>query len=80
MTLSELRSGEFAIIEQVQANSAGQPLIRRLAAMGITAHKPVQVLRKAHWGGPLHIRVGTTTEVAIRRRESDRIVVRPIAV
>jgi ferrous iron transport protein A len=74
MTLSELRIGEVAIVEQVQAGPDGQALISRLAAMGITATRSVSVLRKANLGGPLHVCVGGTTEVAIRRREADSII------
>ncbi len=76
MTLSELRSGEVTIVEQVQTGPHGQALISRLAAMGITATRPISVLRKANLGGPLHVCVGGTTEVAIRRREADSIIVR----
>ena len=44
--------------------------------MGIISDKPIQVLRKAWFGGPLHIRVGSTTEIAIRQQEAKMVQVR----
>lgn len=75
MPLSELPLGEVAIVKQVQSGPHGQALISRLAAMGITATRTISVLRKAHLGGPLHVCVGGTTEVAIRRREAESVIV-----
>lgn len=75
MTLSELPLGDVALIEQVKPGTHGQAFIDRLAAMGIIANREIKVLRRARLGGPLHIQVGATTEVAIRRREADSIVV-----
>jgi ferrous iron transport protein A len=49
---------------------------KQALALGIVPEKPIQVLRKAGFGGPLHVRVGVTTEVAIRRREAARVKVR----
>jgi ferrous iron transport protein A len=43
--------------------------------MGIIPNKPIRVLRKSWLGGPLHIRVGTTTEIAIRRQEAKNILI-----
>ncbi|GAB4238609.1 MAG: hypothetical protein Kow0049_25390 [Stanieria sp.] len=76
MTLSELESGKPAIVEQIQLNRHRQELGKRLAAMGIIPDKPIQILRKAWFGGPLHIRVGSTTEIAIRRQEAEMVRVR----
>ena len=73
MTLSELKSGKLAVVEQLDLASHRKELSNRLTAMGIIPNKPIQVLRKAWFGGPLHIRVGSTTEIAIRRREADLI-------
>ena len=36
----------------------------------------IRVLRKAWLGEPLHIQVGTTTEIAIRRQETEIIFIR----
>ena len=76
MTLSELEAGKLAVVEQIQLKSHGQELGKRLTAMGIISDKPIQVLRKAWFGGPLHIRVGSTTEIAIRHQEAKLVQVR----
>jgi ferrous iron transport protein A len=76
MTLSDLASGSFAVIDSLHLESGDAGLAQRLQALGIVPDKPVQVLRKAGFGGPLHVRVGVTTEVAIRRREASRVRVR----
>lgn len=78
MTLSELRAGETAIVEQVNGEQYDAALACRLTAMGISANRSVKVLRKATLGGPLHVQVGATTEVAIRRREANHILVRTV--
>lgn len=76
MTLSELKSGQLAVVQQLDLKSHRQELGNRLTAMGMIPDKPIQVLRKAWFGGPLHIRVGSTTEIAIRRQEADLVRVR----
>lgn len=78
MSLSELKPGQMALIEQVQETTETVGFVQRLAALGIIPHRPIQVLRVAQFGGPLHVRVGTTTEVAIRRREACHVRVRLI--
>ena len=76
MTLSELELGKLAIVNDIQLKHYNQDLGKRLNAMGIIPDKSIQVLRKAWFGGPLHIRVGSTTEIAIRRQEAEMIQVR----
>jgi ferrous iron transport protein A len=44
--------------------------------MGIAPNKVVKILRKAWFGGPLHIRIGSTTEVAIRKQEAELVLVK----
>ncbi len=73
MTLLELSVGQVAMVKEVFAGSHGQGLVTRLEAMGIFSNKPIQVLRKAVLGGPIHVRVGSTTEVAMRRSEAQLI-------
>jgi ferrous iron transport protein A len=75
MSLSELATGKLAIVKKVMFQAEGQELATRLEAMGIIPNKPIRVLRKAWLGGPLHIRVGSTTELAIRRREAEKVLV-----
>ena len=76
MTLSELESGKLAVVHQIELKSHKKELGKRLAAMGLIPDKQIQVLRKAWFGGPLHIRVGSTTEIAIRRHEAEMVRVR----
>lgn len=75
MTLAQLELQQLAIIEKVVVNPTQKDLARRLEAMGITPNKTVKILRKAWFGGPLHIRVGSTTEVAIRKQEAELVLV-----
>ncbi|AFY60766.1 MULTISPECIES: FeoA family protein [Cyanophyceae] len=74
MPLSELPIGEIATISHTEATVFGPGFTDRLAALGIMHGRKVEVLRKAALGGPLHIRVGLTTEVAIRRHEAALII------
>lgn len=76
MTLSELNVGDVAIVEQVNIGRHGGELANRLAALGVISSKSIQVLRKARLGGALHIRVGLTTEIALRCREAETVQVR----
>lgn len=73
MTLLELSIGQIAMVKGVAGGIYGQGLVSRLEAMGIFTNKPIQVLRKAILGGPIHVRVGSTTEVAMRRSEAQLI-------
>ncbi|MDH4188611.1 MAG: ferrous iron transport protein A [Betaproteobacteria bacterium] len=56
-TLDRLQPGESATIIDLRGDTE---LIHRLTALGVRAGKCVQVLRRAAFAGPLHIRVGTT--------------------
>ncbi len=75
MTLTELPLGKVGFVDGIALGSYGQGLVTRLEAMGIVPDKPIQLLRKASLGGPLHVRVGSTTEVAIRRSEAQLVLV-----
>ena len=77
LNLSELSVGTVALVNSIVHGIHGQGLATRLEAMGIMPNKPIQVLRKAWLGGPIHIRVGTTTELVIRRQEAKNILVHP---
>ena len=76
MGLSELKVGQVGFVDCIQAHHSNKGLVNRLEAMGILPNRPIQVLRVAGFGGPLHIRIGTTTEVAIRRQEAELIRVK----
>lgn len=75
MTLLDLSVGQIAFIEAV-APTLDYSFQLRLTAMGIITNKPIQVLRKGGLGGPIHLRVSSTTELAMRRREAAQIRVR----
>ncbi|HKI64571.1 MAG TPA: FeoA family protein [Burkholderiales bacterium] len=70
-TLAALRPGDCATI---LALDAGQALYHRLAALGLRAGKTVRMIRRARFGGPFHIRVGTT-DLMLRIPDARRIQV-----
>lgn len=76
MTLSELNLHETAYVTLVQAGTHGPGLVSRLQAMGFLTNKTVRVVRRAAMNGPIEVRIGATTSVAIRRREADLVIVR----
>jgi ferrous iron transport protein A len=71
-TLDALGAGESGII---LALDAGQSLAHRLAALGLRVGKTVRLIRRARFGGPFHIRVGTT-DLMLRIPDARRIQVR----
>jgi ferrous iron transport protein A len=75
-TLSDLEIAETALIDTVDAGCFGEIFLRRLEAMGLVPGQEVRMLRRAPFGGPLVVRVGMTTEIAIRRSEAMRVSVR----
>lgn len=75
MTLSELKPGKIALVEKIQVSTHHQGLANRLEALGIIPNKPITVLRQAWFGGPLHVRIGATTEIAIRHQEAQKIII-----
>jgi ferrous iron transport protein A len=71
-SLADMAVGASAEIELIDADDE---LRQRFAALGLRAGQHLQLLRKAIWGGPLHIRVGTT-EVMLRRIDSNRVKIK----
>lgn len=69
LTLNRLDPGECGTILMLEA---GEELHQRLVALGLGIGNSVRLLRRAQFGGPLHIRVGMT-ELILRRREASRI-------
>lgn len=69
--LSRLRVGEKATIAAVQV---APELAPRLAALGFQVGHIVEVLRRAPFAGPLHLRIGTT-DVIMRHQDAHSIVV-----
>jgi len=71
--LSSLKPGEFAIIAALHTEEA---LYHRLAAMGFRIGKPIELVRRAQFSGPLHVRIGTT-DIMLRRSDAQCIDVTP---
>ena len=71
-TLAGLSPGDSATI---LALDAGQVLYHRLAALGLRAGKTVRLIRRARFGGPFHVRVGTT-DLMLRAPDALRVQVR----
>lgn len=68
-TLRQLAIGEQAIIARIHADDS---LFHRLSALGLRIGKPIQVIRRASFNGPIQVRVGTT-DIMLRLSDADRI-------
>lgn len=68
-TLATLQAGESGVIRAIHSEQA---LYFRLAAMGFRIGKRIEVIRSAHFSGPLHVRVGST-DIMLRRNEAQHI-------
>lgn len=68
-SLDSLHPGDSAIIRAIHAEEG---LHQRLSALGFRIGKPVELIRRARFQGPLHVRLGTT-DVILRRSEAHRI-------
>ncbi len=69
LLLSQLAIGEHATISAIEAEES---LYHRLSALGFRVGKPISVIRRANFNGPLHVRLGTT-DVILRDSEAARI-------
>ena len=67
--LSQLQIGQRAIISAIEAEES---LFHRLTALGFRVGKPLSIIRRANFNGPLHVRLGTT-DVILRSAEASRI-------
>jgi ferrous iron transport protein A len=67
--LSQLKIGQHAIISAIEAE---ENLFHRLSALGFRVGKPLSLIRRANFNGPLHVRLGTT-DVILRITEAARI-------
>ncbi len=72
--LSQLETGRRAIISAIEADES---LFHRLSALGFRVGKPLSIMRRASFNGPLHVRLGTT-DVILRTNEAARIQINPI--
>lgn len=70
LTLDRLLPDHSAAITAVHATGMAR---ERMAALGLTVGRRVAVLRRAPFGGPLHLRIGPT-ELMIRRTEARAVV------
>ena len=67
--LNNLLPGEQGIIQAIDAE---QGLHQRLNAMGFRIGKQIQLIRRANFNGPLHVRIGAT-DIIMRDVEAQRI-------
>lgn len=74
LLLYNLQVGALATISGIDAINADQLLIQRLFALGFRVGKQIQVMRKASFNGPLHIRIGST-DIILRESEAKLIQV-----
>lgn len=72
--LSQLKAGQRATISAIEADES---LFHRLSALGFRVGKPLSMMRRASFNGPLHVRLGTT-DVILRITEADRIQINAI--
>lgn len=72
--LSQLGTGQQAIISAIDAEES---LFHRLSALGFRVGKPLSIMRRANFNGPLHVRLGTT-DVILRNNEASHITIQPI--
>ncbi len=71
LPLTDLRPGDQGVITAVHGAEA---LGKRLNALGFAIGRPLRVLRRAAFSGPLHVRLGTT-DVALRPAEAAGIAI-----
>lgn len=69
LLLSHLKIGQKAIISGIEAE---ETLFHRLSALGFRVGKPLSIIRRANFNGPLQVRLGTT-DVILRSTEATQI-------
>ncbi|HSR02918.1 MAG TPA: FeoA family protein [Methylophilaceae bacterium] len=67
--LNSLTPGEVGTIQGIEAEQA---LYQRLNALGFRIGKKIELIRRASFNGPLHVRIGTT-DIILRSIEAQRI-------
>ena len=67
--LSELAIAQPAIISSIEADES---LFNRLSALGFRVGKPLSIVRRANFKGPLQVRLGTTDDI-LRQKDAARI-------
>ncbi|NES03279.1 MAG: ferrous iron transport protein A [Okeania sp. SIO2F4] len=76
MNLSDLKTGQIAIVDRIISSDDTRRIVQRLEEKGVVSNKPVQVLREAKFSSPLHIRVGSSKEITIQPQEAKMIIVK----
>jgi len=61
-----MKVGEKAIIKEIHAS---QDIRARLSSLGLIIGKQVELIRRASFSGPLHIRL-CTTDIIIREKDA----------
>ena len=67
--LTSLRPGQYGTIHAIHAEHG---LHQRLNAMGFRIGKKIELIRRANFNGPLHVRIGAT-DIILRGIEAQRI-------
>ncbi|HOY70110.1 MAG TPA: FeoA family protein [Methylotenera sp.] len=68
-SLTQLAIGQPATISAIEADES---LFHRLSALGFRVGKPLSIIRRANFNGPLQVRLGTT-DIILRTAEAARI-------
>ncbi|NET78401.1 MULTISPECIES: FeoA family protein [Okeania] len=76
MNLSDLKTGQIAIVDRIISSDDTRRIVQRLEEKGVVSNKPVQVLREAKSSSSLHIRVGSSQEINIQPEEAEMIIVK----
>lgn len=69
--LTHLNPGQRMVIDEIQADEGTR---QRLNAMGLMRGREIQVVRRARFGGPIQVRVGSVNLI-LRRREAEYVKV-----
>lgn len=69
--LNNLHPGQRMVIEGIEGDESTR---QRLYAMGLHRGREIQVIRRARFGGPLQVRVGSVNLI-LRRREAETVKV-----
>ncbi len=71
--LDTLNPGDHGVIHAIHAEQA---LHQRLNAMGFRIGKKIELIRRASFNGPLHVRIGAT-DIILRGIDAARIQLIP---
>jgi len=69
--LEEMMEGEEGVVTSLEGEDHG---ILRLRELGLRPGRAVRLLRRARWGGPLDIMIGTETRLSLRREMARQVL------